>query len=167
VVSSEAVSQSELRARLRQRLPEYMLPAVVVQLSELPLTSNGKLDRQKLPAVARQEREVRASYVAARTPVEETLVSVWKELLGIAELGVEDNFFDLGGHSLLVTRLMSRVRDAFSVDIPLRPLYEQPTIAKLAELIEQSKSNGHEPQAPAIVTVSRSSRRMKRSSVAQ
>jgi acyl carrier protein len=160
----EPVSQSELRGRLRQRLPEYMLPTVVVQLSELPLTTNGKLDHQKLPAVERQEREVRASYVAARTTVEETLVGVWKELLGIAEVGVEDNFFDLGGHSLLVTQLMSRVREAFSVEIPLRPLYEQPTIAKLAELIEQSKSNGHEPQAPAIVPVSRSSRRMKRSS---
>ncbi|HEX8920581.1 MAG TPA: phosphopantetheine-binding protein, partial [Pyrinomonadaceae bacterium] len=160
--AGEQVATSEVRERLRERLPEYMIPGAVVQLAELPLTSNGKVDRQQLPALEQREREVRERYVPARTELEEALVCIWREVLGLAEIGVEDNFFELGGHSLLVTQLMSRVRDAFRADIPLRPLYEQPTIARLAELIEQAKSNGGESQSPSIVPVPRSSRRMKR-----
>ena len=116
-----------------------MLPAVFVTLDALPLTANGKVDRQALPAPSDARPELVARLVLPRTPVEEQLAGIWSELLGIETLGVHDDFFELGGHSLLATQLMSRVREALLVDLPLRALFERPTIAGLAEVVRQGR----------------------------
>jgi amino acid adenylation domain-containing protein len=127
---------AELRQSLQSQMPAYMVPSAMVMLDVLPLTPNGKLDRAALPApdVIRDE----ATLVAPRTPIEEQLAALWQELLGIEQLGVHDNFFELGGHSILATQLMTRINDVFAVEIPLRQLFEQPTIEALALVIVQS-----------------------------
>ncbi|HLL47542.1 MAG TPA: amino acid adenylation domain-containing protein, partial [Longimicrobiaceae bacterium] len=109
-----------VRARLRQSLPEYMLPAAFVFLDALPLTPNGKLDRKALPAPELASPEER--YVAPRTPAEEVLAGIWAEVLRLERVGVTESFFELGGHSLLATRVISRVRQVFGVEVPLRAL---------------------------------------------
>jgi amino acid adenylation domain-containing protein len=136
VVSREAVSSAELRQQLRQKLPEYMVPNVLVQLEQMPLTANGKIDRRSLPAVVTTEER---DYEAARTPVEELLTSIWQEVLKLNRpISIHDNFFDLGGHSLLATRIVSRIRKAIAVDLPLRAIFESPTIAQLMGNIAKS-----------------------------
>jgi amino acid adenylation domain-containing protein len=124
----------ELREFVRRKLPDYMIPAVFVVLERLPLTPNGKIDRRALPIpiiVADSD-----NYIAPRTPQEEVLAAIWREVLNLEVIGIEDNFFGLGGHSLLATQVVSRIREAFKVDIPLRSLFESPTIVKLAEYID-------------------------------
>ncbi|HXO41670.1 MAG TPA: amino acid adenylation domain-containing protein, partial [Thermoanaerobaculia bacterium] len=124
----------ELRAFLRERLPEPMVPAAFVWLAALPLTPNGKLDRRALPAPQweRGEQEVLAP---PRNPAEELLLGLWREVLGVERIGIHDSFFALGGHSLQAARLVSRVRRAFDVELPLAALFEAPTVAGLAENI--------------------------------
>lgn len=125
----------ELRRFLLEKLPEYMTPAAFVLLKSLPLTRNGKIDRQALPA-PEESAESEKAFVAPSTPTEEALAGIWREVLGVKRVGVHDNFFRLGGHSLLLTRVISRVRAAFDVELPLRSLFEEPTIAGLAQTIE-------------------------------
>ncbi len=125
----------QLRHSLQQSLPDYMVPSAFVLLDMLPLTANGKVDRHALPAPDTSRRALEADLVAPRTVTEESLVEIWKDILG-AEVGIYDNFFELGGHSLLATQVISRVRDAFSVELPLRSLFESPTVAQLAEQVE-------------------------------
>lgn len=125
----------ELRRFLLENLPEYMTPAAFVLLKSLPLTRNGKIDRQALPA-PEESTESEKAFVAPSTPTEEALAGIWREVLGVKRVGVHDNFFRLGGHSLLLTRVISRVRAAFDVELPLRSLFEEPTIAGLAQTIE-------------------------------
>ena len=128
-----------LRDFLKQKLPDYMVPAAFVTLDKLPLTPNGKLDRKALPAPSERTAAV---YVAPRTPLEERLAQIWIELLKLEKAGVHDDFFDSGGHSLLATRLVSRIRRAFDVEVPLRAVFEGPTIAALSRLVyglEQQK----------------------------
>jgi acyl carrier protein len=132
-------SVSELRSALKERLPEYMIPSSFVFLSELPLTPNGKVDRKALPAPDETRPELASGYVAPRTPLEEALCGIWAEVLRVKRVGVEDNFFELGGHSLLATQLMSRVRETVKVDLMLRSMFEQPTVAGLARYIEQNQ----------------------------
>ncbi|HEX7243455.1 MAG TPA: amino acid adenylation domain-containing protein, partial [Longimicrobiaceae bacterium] len=140
VVAEEGASlaAAELRAALRERLPEHMVPGAFVVLESLPLTPNGKVDRRALPAPEPQS----AAYVAPRTTVEEVLAGIWAELLGTERVSVEESFFDLGGHSLLATRVVSRARQAFGVEVPLRALFEAPTVAGLAGRIEVLRSTG-------------------------
>ncbi|HEV3050161.1 MAG TPA: condensation domain-containing protein, partial [Longimicrobium sp.] len=138
----------ELRTHLRRSLPEHMVPAVFVPLDALPLTPNGKLDRKALPApelAADAER-----YVAPRTPVEEVLAGIWAEVLRLERVGVEESFFDLGGHSLLATRVVSRVRDVFAIELPLRALFEGPTVAELAVRVEEMR-RAELPALPPVV----------------
>ncbi len=127
---------SELRNHLKQRLPDYMIPSVFVYLNELPLTSHGKIDRRALSAPDAERPALAEVFVAPRNAVEEMLAAIWSDLLGGVRVGVNDNFFELGGHSLLATQVMSRVRDAFGVEVPLRSLFEQPTVGALADTIE-------------------------------
>jgi acyl carrier protein len=124
------VEAAELRAHLRESLPEYMVPAAFVVMEQLPLTPNGKLDVRALPAPELASAEDR--YVAPRTPTEEMLAEIWAEILRLERVGVEESFFDLGGHSLLATRVISRVRGVFGVELPLRALFEGPTVAEMA-----------------------------------
>jgi acyl carrier protein len=131
----QATEPVALRAHLKARLPAYMVPAAYVELAGLPLTANGKVDRGRLPAPV-WERHTEQRYVAPRTPVEHTLVGIWAELLGVTKVGVHDDFFDLGGHSLLATQLMSRVSDSMQVGLPLRRLFDGPTVAAVAQHIE-------------------------------
>ena len=135
-----APSQDGLLAFLRERLPPYMIPSSITILKEMPLTPNGKLDRQALlDHLCRQEGALagNANVVAPRTPIEETLVDMWRRALRVNRLGIHDNFFRLGGHSLLATVLVSRVREAFQIELPVVSLFEAPTIAELAGVIEK------------------------------
>ncbi|MEO7417195.1 MAG: condensation domain-containing protein, partial [Thermoanaerobaculia bacterium] len=140
LATESALPASELRAFLKAGLPDYMVPSVFVPLPELPLTPNGKIDRRALAALPLQG-EGTAEDRAPRGYAEEALAGIWSELFG-HPVGVNDNFFDLGGHSLLATRLVSRVQEALGVGLPLRRLFEQPTIAGLAGSVEAALGIG-------------------------
>jgi surfactin family lipopeptide synthetase A len=133
------LSVGELKSFLSQKLPEYMVPSNFVFLEALPLTSNGKVDRRALPAPDRARRELTVTFVAPRTQTEEVLARIWAEVLKLERVGIHDNFFDLGGHSLLAAQVVSRLREAFHEEIPLRSLFEVPTVAGLAERIEAAR----------------------------
>jgi amino acid adenylation domain-containing protein len=149
----EETGAAALRAHLAERLPEYMIPSAFVHLDAFPVNPNGKLDRKALPApeLASSEDE---SYVAPRTPVEEVLAGIWAEVLGVARLGVHDEFFELGGHSLLATRVVSSVREVFGVELPLRALFEGPTVAEMAKAVEDERRSGL-PVLPPVVPTGR------------
>lgn len=142
-----AFTLSKLRSFLEEKLPDYMIPSTFVKLEAMPLTPNGKVDRRALPDPDTFQRNLEGDFVAPRTPIEETLADIWAEILGLEKVGVCDNFFELGGHSLLATRVISRLREAFRVDLPLRNLFEAPTVASLAERIEAIRWAAQGPQA--------------------
>jgi amino acid adenylation domain-containing protein len=144
---------SELRAVVKEKLPEHMVPTVFMLLDAFPLTTNGKVDRRALPAPDGGRPELDEAFVACRTTTEELLAEIWTQVLGVEQIGIYDNFFQLGGHSLLATQVVSRIREAFRVEIPLRCIFEAPTVAGLAENIDLSRGAGL--QAPPIVPVSR------------
>ncbi len=137
-----------LRAWLAERLPEYMVPAVVVVLETLPLTPGGKLDRQALPEV--EAGEDAGAWVAPRTPMEEILAGIWGTVLDVERVGANGNFFELGGHSLLATVAISRVSEAFGVELPLRALFEAPTVAQMAERVAEAWRAGVAPPPPIL-----------------
>ncbi|BAZ09547.1 amino acid adenylation domain-containing protein [Calothrix sp. NIES-4071] len=129
---------STLRNFLSKKLPDYMIPAAFVFLEAFPLTPNGKINRRALPAPDTSQRNLDIDFVAPRTPTEQELATIWTEVLKLKQIGIYDNFFELGGHSLLATQVISRLREAFSLDFPLRYIFENPTIAQLAQkVIEQ------------------------------
>jgi amino acid adenylation domain-containing protein len=138
-----------LRSFLKERLPEYMMPATFVVLDALPLTPNGKVDYQVLPEPEWSGSEHEDAYVAPRTPLEEKLAAIWAELFKLALVGVNDNFFELGGHSLLAMQVATRVRNTLGFNLPLRMLFEAPTIARLAEALERYKATPGQSGAPA------------------
>ncbi len=124
-----------LRDALQATLPDYMIPARFVFLDALPLTPNGKVDRRALPAPDLAPLELAESYQPPRTPVEGVLVSIWQEVLGLERIGVEDSFLELGGHSLLATQVLARIRDQFAIQLPLRTIFEAPTVTELAGIL--------------------------------
>lgn len=154
----------QLQTYLAQKLPEYMMPSTFVVLESLPLTANGKVDRRALRADAIKP-QLSENYIAPRTSVEQVLVKIFAEVLGLKRVGIHDNFFELGGHSLLATQLVSRVRDALRVELPLRSVFETPTIAELSKVVESCKESNAQSQVPILAPLSRESRRVKLSSL--
>ena len=126
----------EMLTFLQERLPSYMLPSLFVTIKEIPLTPNGKVDRRALPEPEQIDMSSATEFIAPRTATEEQVAEIWREILEITRVGVESNFFDLGGHSLLATRVMNRIRERCGVDLPLRVLFEMPTIAALAAKVD-------------------------------
>ncbi|MEG4288204.1 amino acid adenylation domain-containing protein [Microcoleus sp. C2C3] len=153
---AQAPTPSTLRNFLKQQLPDYMLPSAFVSLEAIPLTPNGKVDRNALPAPDASSLSQSMGFVPPRTPTQEVLGGIWAEVLGLEQIGIYDNFFELGGHSLLATQVISRLRQAFGVELPLRCLFESPAIAQLSESIEAARHNGHSPIAFPIQPVFRS-----------
>ena len=156
VMSSErATTQAELRDYLKERLPEYMVPSHFVVLDELPLTPNGKLNRRALPAPVASRDSLAQSFTAPRSQMEELLASIFCDLLSVERVGIDDNFFELGGHSLLATQLISRIRAAFQVELPLRTVFESPTVAALSTNIEHERQAAGGESLPRLQRVSR------------
>jgi acyl carrier protein len=139
-----------------------MVPGAVVVLEKLPVTENGKVDKRALPELEDASRGEGSGYEAPRNELEEKVAGIWLELLKIERVGVNDNFFDLGGHSLLATQVMSRVLKLFNVEVPLRSLFEEPTVASLSEKIREAQEKGDSaPQSSPITRVSREGRKVK------
>jgi amino acid adenylation domain-containing protein len=137
IPSGETLAAAQLRGFIRERLPDYMTPAHFVMLAEFPLNTSGKIDRQRLPAPEQHRPELQPNYVAPRTEAERQLVDIWKEVLGVEQLGIHDNFFELGGHSLMVAQVISRVAEVLQVELPVRALFESPTVAELSVAVSQ------------------------------
>ena len=136
----------ELRNFLRRKLPDYMIPAAIVVLDAFPLTPNGKLDRSALPRPD-QVGSALETYKPPRTPAEETVATIWADVLKVERVGIHDNFFDLGGHSLLATKVISRVRATFHIDLPLRSLFQAPTVAELVAVITENQAKKLDDEA--------------------
>jgi acyl carrier protein len=135
VVGEGAAPVEELKADLKAQLPEYMVPAHFVPLPTLPLTPNGKVDRKALPAPEYERQEADRPYVGPRTPTESRIAAIWTDALGIAP-SVDDDFFDLGGHSLKAAQIVAAIRSEFHVDAAVRHLLAEPTIAGLAKIVD-------------------------------
>jgi amino acid adenylation domain-containing protein len=167
-VVGEAAEAGQLATEVREyaaaRLPGYMAPSEVIVLEALPLTENGKVDRRALPKVKGLDtsRGAGAAYEAPRNELEEKVAEIWLELLAVERVGVNDNFFDLGGHSLLATQVISRVLQLFNVEVPLRNLFEEPTVASLSAEIKKAQNDGDSAPRPTPITrVSREARKVK------
>jgi acyl carrier protein len=128
----------ELLTFLQEKLPSYMLPSAFMAIKEIPLTPNGKVDRRALPAPEQIEVST-AGFIAPRTEMEQLVAEIWCEILGITQVGADSNFFDLGGHSLLATRVMNRIRERCGVELPLRVLFEFPTVVSLAAKLDDAR----------------------------
>ncbi|WP_080888220.1 non-ribosomal peptide synthetase [Nitrospira japonica] len=149
VVSEGAARDAAvLRSFVAEALPDYMVPSVVMFLDALPLTPNGKIDRKALPAPEEGDQSPREG--TPRTAVEEILAGIWAEILGAKHVGIHDNFFELGGHSLLATQVVSRIRSSFQIELPLRSLFEAPTVEALGAVIEQARA-GRAGAPPALL----------------
>ena len=144
-----------LRSYLKEKLPAYMMPAAFVLLDELPLTPSGKLDRRALPAPEQARPELAQSYVGPRTATEEWLCGIWAEVLKLERVGIHDNFFEAGGHSLLATQVNARVREVTQIELPLRALFEAPTIAEWGARIDETLQTSLEAARPPLRRVSR------------
>ena len=152
------VSGEELRTYLKQQLPDYMVPQAVVIVPKIPLNANGKIDRQALPE---PEQAQQKTYVAPRTATERTIAEIWAEVLRREKdtIGADDNFFDLGGHSLMATQVISRVRECFAADVPVRAMFDQPTISRLSRIVDEAQGTGNADEM-TIVAVSREAYRI-------
>ncbi|MGA9769161.1 MAG: MupA/Atu3671 family FMN-dependent luciferase-like monooxygenase [Blastocatellia bacterium] len=136
--SRDKAATTDLRQHLEQYLPHYMLPSVIVMLDTMPLTPNGKIDRKSLPQPDASRPHQQTAFVAPSTPTEKEVTEIWLKLLRIENVGVMDNFFEAGGHSLLAVQLMSQIEDRFGIELPLRDFFTAPTIKAVAERIEES-----------------------------
>lgn len=152
--SNSVVTEDDLRGFLSVKLPSYMVPTGIEVLDELPLTSNAKVDRSAL-CLMETEKGTAASHQGPRTEIETIVCAIWADVLGVQQIGTDSNFFQTGGHSLLGTLLTSRVREVFGVDLPLRVLFDSPTVAAMAEEIEKLKNTFGGDRAPKLSAVER------------
>jgi acyl carrier protein len=136
-VTQPGPTVSELQRFLKQKLPDYMIPSIFVQLAALPLTATGKIERRMLPRFGNARPNLDTRFVAPTSPSEGELARIWSEVLSIDSVGIHDNFFDLGGHSLAATRIVSRVIQQFHLEIPLQSLFQSPTVGEMAAVIAQ------------------------------
>lgn len=141
VAKDNSQTLSSLRNFLQKKLPDYMIPAAFVFIEAFPLSPNGKINRRALPAPDTYQRNLDVDFVAPRTPIEEELAAIWSTVMKLQQVGIHDNFFELGGHSLLATQVVSRLREVFSLDFPLRYLFENPTIAELGQKVSEQAEN--------------------------
>jgi acyl-coenzyme A synthetase/AMP-(fatty) acid ligase/acyl carrier protein len=137
----QPLSTTELRRHLQGRLPDYMLPSTFVIVDSMPLTETGKIDRSALPAPEEARPELAQKYIAPRSALEQVLAGIFAEILKVERVGIRDNFFELGGHSLLATQVTSRIRQLLSVNLPLRKLFEDPTVSGLAEAVSRDSGD--------------------------
>jgi amino acid adenylation domain-containing protein len=152
----QSVDAGLLRTYLRSRLPDYMIPSEIIELVRFPLTPNGKVDRKNLPVAHDQGEDLAREYLGARTPAEELIAGIWAEVLKRDRVGRADNFFELGGHSLLGTLVVSRIREAFRIELPLRVLFEAPTVEGLAARAEGLQRDKQGFETPPVQPVGRS-----------
>jgi acyl carrier protein len=136
VNQSDAPSSVELRQFLQERLPDYMIPIAYIPLDGLPLTPTGKIDRRALPKPDLTHLKTDKPFVPSKNETEESVCRIWGSVLGLVHVSVEDNFFELGGDSILATQVVSRIRDQFEIDLPLRTLFMTPTIAEVSEAVD-------------------------------
>ncbi|MBY0463081.1 MAG: amino acid adenylation domain-containing protein, partial [Alphaproteobacteria bacterium] len=141
----------DLRNHLERSLPDYMIPSFFVYIDKVPLTPNGKIDRKALPTPDLSLRQIREEYIIPQTALEQDLCYIWKDVLKLEKIGVHDNFFKLGGHSLLATQIISRIRDNYHIDIPLRSLFEQPTLATLSQIVDSLKKSNTLSSRPPLL----------------
>jgi acyl-coenzyme A synthetase/AMP-(fatty) acid ligase/acyl carrier protein len=149
------ITVSELRHWLRKTLPEYMIPSTFVTLAAMPTTPAGKLDRHGLPAPDSSRPELDNLYVAPRDPIEEKLTKIWAEVLGLQQVGIYDTFFDLGGHSLAATQVISRIVMEFKFELPIKFLLNSPTVSEMAAVIAKSQGTPDESRLSAIRPIPR------------
>ncbi|HSE18775.1 MAG TPA: amino acid adenylation domain-containing protein [Pyrinomonadaceae bacterium] len=155
VTMNNGTGSEQLRQYLSEQLPETMVPSAFIELDQLPRTLNGKIDRKALPALELLQAEKEMSEAGPRDPVEEIVAGIWCEVLRLPAIGRHGNFFNLGGHSLLVTQVLSRVREFFKVELPVRSLFETPTIEGFAQLIQEQVNAGKQVELTSISRVSR------------
>jgi acyl carrier protein len=142
----------ELQAYLRQRLPEYMIPAALLPLQQMPMTAAGKIDRQSLATAGSAAPLSNREFVRPRTPIEQVVASVFSQTLNVDQIGVQDNFFELGGHSLLAMQVVSRLREMLRVEVPLRWLFEYPTVAHLStQILARESTTGQTEKIARII----------------
>jgi amino acid adenylation domain-containing protein len=162
VVAAPDTAPAQLRQQLRETMPEYMVPSAVVRIEAMPLTPNGKVDRNALPA-PEGERQSEEAFVAPQTETEQRLAAIWRDVLRIEQVGANDNFFDLGGHSLLVVQLHARIREALGVELTVLDLFRHPTVASLARHL----SAGDRGEAHAGISDARDRARRQRAAAAR
>lgn len=152
LLAPERPSSQELREYLLKHVPDYMVPSRYVLVDSFPLNANGKIDRRALAATTQRGSAAQAGSGASGNALEEKLISIWQEVLGRDDIGLDDNFFELGGHSLLATLIISRVREAFRVQVPLRTIFEAQTVAGLAEMIARFQTEAQEEELSRILS---------------
>jgi amino acid adenylation domain-containing protein len=155
VVGEAMAATAELKKHVRMRLPEYMIPDVIMALEKMPVTANGKVDRKRLPSAKGADRHAEREYVGARTPVEEMVANIFEDVLRGDRVGVHDNFFEIGGYSLLATQVVSRARKMLGVEIGVKRIFETPTVEGLAQLIENAIKTGEKDETPPLVRAPR------------
>jgi len=146
-VNNEPLDSAPIRSFLEERLPDYMVPALFMRLDKMPVDPSGKINRRLLPEADLSKIEVKTEYVAPRTPTEEKLCDMMKEVLHIERVGIKDSFFDLGGHSMMATQVVSRIREEFDVELSLRVLFENPTAEGIAQALIEAESETQDAES--------------------
>ena len=149
-----SLATADMRQFLKGCLPDYMIPSILVRLDAMPLTPNGKIYRRGLPAPDQIGPEAEGEITRPRTPLEEVLAAMWADVLNLDEVGIDDDFFEIGGHSILVTQLVSRLRVTFQIELPMRTFFESPTVAQLAKAILSRREQGEKAERIAELLLS-------------